>query len=82
MAVDDYTKVIVWVIRSKRKMDVSSTSSLSSALAQAQTGDAVSILVLKKAMAIQAQSALQLLESLPPAASNPPNLGNSIDVRA
>lgn len=63
-------------------MDVSSIGSLSSALSQARTGDAVNILVLKKAMAIQAQSALQLLEALPQAASNPPNLGASIDVRA
>lgn len=63
-------------------MDVSSIGSLSSALSQARTGDAVNILVLKKAMAIQAQSALQLLEALPQTANNPPNLGASIDVRA
>ncbi len=65
-------------------MDVSSIGSLSSALSQAKTGDAVSTLVLKKAMDIQAQSAMQLLAALPPVAgsSNPPNLGNSIDVKA
>lgn len=63
-------------------MDVSSIGSLSSALSQARTGDAVNILVLKKAMAIQAQSALQLLQGLPQPTSNPANLGNSIDVKA
>jgi len=62
-------------------MDVSSVSSLASTLAQAKIGDAVGILVLKKAMAIEAQSALQLLQGLPRTASNPPNLGASITVR-
>ncbi len=63
-------------------MDVSSVASASSALSQAQTGDAVSTLVLKKAIDIQAQNALQLLQALPPVTSNPTNLGNSVDVRA
>ena len=62
-------------------MDVSSIGSLSTALSQAQTGDAVSTLVLKKAMQIQEQNALQLLQVLPQVSNNPPNLGNSVDVR-
>jgi hypothetical protein len=62
-------------------MDVSSIASLSTALSQAQVGDAVSTLVLKKAMDIQAQGALELLQALPQPV-NPPNLGNSVDVRA
>ena len=62
-------------------MDVSSICSLSTALSQAQTGDAVSTLVLKKAMQIQEQNALQLLQALPQVSNNPPNLGNSVDVR-
>lgn len=61
-------------------MDVSTVAS--NALSQARTGDAVNTLVLKKALDIQAQNAAQLLQSLPQAANNPPNLGNSIDVRA
>jgi hypothetical protein len=66
------------------QMDVSSIGSLSSALSQANTGDAVSTLVLKKAMDIQAQSAMQLLAALPaiPSTNNPPNLGNAIDITA
>ena len=63
-------------------MDVSSIGSLSTALTQAQTGDAVSTLVLKRAMEIQAQSAMQLLQALPQVTNNPPNLGNGIDVKA
>lgn len=63
-------------------MDISTLASVSSALSQAQTGDAVGTLVLKKAMDLQAQSAMQLLEALPQVSSNPPNLGNSVDVRA
>lgn len=63
-------------------MDVSSIGSLSSAMAQAKTSDAVDTLVLKKAMDIQKQSAQQLLAALPSVTSNPPNLGNSIDVKA
>lgn len=63
-------------------MDVGSISSLSTALSQARTGDAVAVLVMKKAMDVQAQSALQLLQALPQPASNPANLGNSVDVRA
>lgn len=63
-------------------MDISALASVSSSLSQAQVGDAVGTLVLKKAMDIQAQSAMQLLEALPQVPSNPPNLGNSVDVRA
>jgi hypothetical protein len=67
---------------SERKMDIASVSSLTTALSQTKTGDAVGTLVLKKAMDIQEQNALQLLQALPQVASNPPNLGNSIDVKA
>jgi hypothetical protein len=62
-------------------MDVASIGSLSTALSQGKTGDAVGTLVLKKALDMQAQNAMQLLEAVPPA-SNPANLGNSIDVKA
>jgi len=62
-------------------MDVSNVASLSSSVAQMKVGDSVGISVLKKAMEIEAQGALQLLQALPQPASNPPNLGNSVDVR-
>lgn len=67
--------------RSERKMDISSVGSLSTAMAQSATGDAVGTLVLKKAMDIQAQTALALLQAVPQLPNNPPNLGNSVDIR-
>lgn len=66
-------------------MDVSTIGSLSSAVAQGQTGDAVGIQVLKKAMQIEAQNAAQLIEAATqsaPSTNNPPNLGNNVDVSA
>jgi len=63
-------------------MDILSVDSLTSALTQATTGDAVNTLVLRKAMDIQAQTALQMLQAVPQLPSNPPNLGNTIDIKA
>jgi hypothetical protein len=64
-------------------MDIGNVASMSSALSQAKNSDAVSLSVLKKTMNIEAQTAAQLLQALPPpVASNPPNLGNSIDILA
>ena len=62
-------------------MDISSVGSLTSALSQTRSGDAASTLVLKKAIDIQEQSAIQLLQTLQPVASKPPNLGNSVDIK-
>lgn len=62
-------------------MDIANVSSLSTALTQAKSGDAVGTLVLKKAMDVQEQSVAQLLQAIPQV-SNPPNLGNSVDVKA
>jgi hypothetical protein len=63
-------------------MEISQAGSLSSALSPAQVGDQASALIIKKAIDIKAQTATQLLETLPPIANNPPNLGNSVDVKA
>lgn len=63
-------------------MEMTSVAGLSSAMSQAQVGDAVAILVLKKAIEMQAQSAAQLLQALPSATANPPHLGSKVDVRA
>lgn len=63
-------------------MDVSSIASLSSDTAAMKVGDAVGISVLKKAIEIQSQGVLQLLQALPQVVSNPPNLGTQIDTRA
>ncbi len=64
-------------------MEITSVASLSTALSQTQLADAVSTTVLRKAIDIQAQGALQLLEALPQLpGNNPPNLGQNIDVKA
>lgn len=62
-------------------MGVSEIGSMSTALSSAQTGDAVS--VLKKALEVEGQGALQLvLSATQTAANNPPHLGQSVDVKA
>lgn len=63
-------------------MGITSVSGQASTLTPTQLSEAVSTAVLRKAIDIQAQGALQLLQALPSVASNPPNLGNNIDVRA
>ncbi len=64
-------------------MNISPAGDVASAMSQANTGDAVAITVLKKALAIEAQGAMQLIQALPQTpASNPPNLGNGIDTFA
>lgn len=64
-------------------MDVNSIASVATELSQARTADAVSIAVLRKALDMQGQSALQLIQALPlPPTSNPPNLGNTINTFA
>ncbi|MFK5987195.1 MAG: YjfB family protein [Pseudomonadota bacterium] len=63
-------------------MDISGvqTSSLASGLDQR---DNVGVNVLKKAMDIEKQTAMQLIESIPSSQSQPTgNLGNNLDVYA
>ncbi|MDR3324074.1 MAG: YjfB family protein [Zoogloeaceae bacterium] len=63
-------------------MDINTAvSSLAAQTSQAQTGDAVNMVVLKKAINLQAAAALQILEALPQPA-NPAHLGQSVDVSA
>lgn len=64
-------------------MDTSAVASAAADLSRRQTGDAVSTLVLKKALDLQAQNAAALLQTLPQENySNPPHLGNGIDAFA
>ena len=61
-------------------MNISSVSQTASAASQVATGEAVAVMVLKKTLELQSQSALQLIAALPqPATNNPPNLGNSVN---
>lgn len=64
-------------------MDVTSIAAMATQLSQAKTAGEVQTAVFKKALDINAQSALQLIEAAAPAArANPPHLGNRIDTLA
>jgi hypothetical protein len=63
-------------------MEINSSSIGSLASQTGQAPDAVNIAVLRKAIDMQADAAAQLIEALPQAANNPPNLGQNIDLRA
>lgn len=62
-------------------MDVTGIATLATEMTQARTAAAVQVTVLKKALDIQAQGALQLIEAASQV-TNPPNLGNRVDTRA
>ena len=64
-------------------MDISTIGNVASALSQAATGDAVAMAVLKKAIDIQAQGAMQLIQALPqPASGTTSTLGNNLNTFA
>jgi hypothetical protein len=65
-------------------MDIGGVSSNVAGIATAQTNDAVGLAVLKKAMDIDASSAVALINAIPaPAAPNlPPHLGQNINTTA
>jgi hypothetical protein len=64
-------------------MDISGITSLGTSMSQSKAVDEVQIAVLKKAMDVSAQGALQLIQAasnvIP---SNPPHLGRQIDTVA
>lgn len=64
-------------------MELSNIAAAVSNAKTTQTASTVSILMLNKALDIQSDAALQLIQAIPDMASlgsNPPNLGNAIDV--
>lgn len=65
-------------------MDTSSIASLATSMASTATGQAVGVAVLKKAMDIEANGALALLQAIPPvpAANLPAHLGQNINTTA
>lgn len=64
-------------------MDVTAIAALATDMAQTRSAQAVQLAVLKTAMNLEAQGALQLLQAAVPAASvNPPHLGNQVDTFA
>jgi hypothetical protein len=65
-------------------MDTLAIASLATDMSQARTANAVQLAVLKKAMDIESQGALQLVQAAAQATqhANPPHLGNSVDTFA
>ena len=64
-------------------MDISDIASVATATSQANLMNEVQFAVLKRAMDIDAQSALQLVQAATGGApSNPPHLGNRMDTFA
>lgn len=64
-------------------MDVSEIAATATGMSQARTAEAVQLAVLKKAMDIQSQSAMQLVQAASQVIpSNPPNLGQRVDTFA
>ncbi len=62
-------------------MNIPAINSTVNALSLSSTPDAVNILVLKKAIALEGRAALQLLDAIP-APSSPAHLGNTVDTFA
>jgi hypothetical protein len=64
-------------------MDIAGIAADSTVSSRAQLLDAVQMAVLRKALDLEGQSALQLVQSAAQIVfNNPPNLGNSIDTYA
>ena len=64
-------------------MDVSAIAATATEMSQARTAASIQVAVLKKAMDIQAQGALQLIQAAAQVGSNnPPHLGNQVDTQA
>ncbi len=62
-------------------MNVNSTSQITAIMPQLSTSQSAQLSVLKNAIELQGQLALQLvLSAAQSSSSNPPNLGNGIDV--
>jgi len=63
-------------------MDTAAIASLATEMATTRTQQVAQIAVLKKAMELQGQGAIQLLMAATQAYNNPPHLGNRIDTFA
>ena len=64
-------------------MDVTSIAAMATQLSQTKTANDVQTAVFKKALDINAQGALQLIDAASQAGrANPPHLGNKIDTFA
>lgn len=66
-----------WIV-----MDATSIAAMATSMSSSRVASEVATTVFKKALDVQEQTAMQLLEALPQPPSNPPHLGNSVDVKA
>lgn len=63
-------------------MELSGIASAVSTANAAQTNATISVIMLQKALEMQSQTAIGAIQAIPNPASNPPNLGNAVDVMA
>lgn len=63
-------------------MDSNSIIELATSMQQTRLANDVQLSVLKKAIDVQSQGAMQLLEAAVQVTANPPHLGNQVDVVA
>ena len=63
-------------------MDAASIAAMATSMSNTKVASEVATTVFKKALDVQEQAAMQLIAALPQPPSNPPHLGNSVDVRA
>lgn len=63
-------------------MDVSAIASLATRMSQQRTAEAAGLLVLKKAMQMQEQTAMTLIDAVRPASSLPAHVGQNVNVVA
>jgi hypothetical protein len=63
-------------------MDIAGLLNLATAMSQQRTSQAADLLVLKKAMQVEEDGALTLIESVTPATSLPPHLGQNVNITA
>lgn len=61
-------------------MDSNSIIELATSMQQTRLANDVQLSVLKKAIDVQSQGAMQLLEAAVQVTANPPHLGNQVDV--
>ena len=64
-------------------MDVTGIAAMASELSQAKTESSAQLAVFKKALDIEAQGAMQLVQAaaqVSAAINNPPHLGNAVDL--
>lgn len=63
-------------------MDVTNIAKLATSMAETGVRQEVGVTMLKKALDIQANSAAQLIQSVPQPQNLPPHLGNTINTKA